>query len=118
MSIGFCFVVSKDADDDMCPVLTIYDDSLETIWDIPVQAKGAISFVVEWCVGVFELSVYSNTDITLNSDQEPAIWALKVAVAAERFGKTALIASPVRESRAIGAVENAARRWQGKGQSE
>ena len=57
---------------------------------------------------------YSNTDITIKSDQEPAILALKSAIAANRTGKTALIDTLLRESKSNGAVEGAVRIWQGQ----
>lgn len=97
-----------------CPILILYDDNLDAIWALPVQAKEAIQFVVKWRVEILDVAGYSNTDVTIKSDQEPAILALNAAIAANRTGKTALINPPVRESRANGAVEGAIRIWQGQ----
>ena len=48
---------------------------------------------------------YLGSPITLKSDQEPVITALKAAVAAKRIGVTTPIESPVLESQANGAAE-------------
>ena len=45
--------------------------------------------------------------VTLKSDGEVSIVALKNAISASRIGKTGLIESPVRESKANGAAEAA-----------
>ena len=52
--------------------------------------------------------------ISIKSDQEPAIMALKTAIAARRVGVTTPIESPARESQCNGAVEQAVRRWRGQ----
>ena len=52
--------------------------------------------------------------MTLKRYQEPAIKALKAAVAARRVAQTTLVESPVRESQSNGAVERAIRSWQGQ----
>ena len=114
ISIDYCFFNPEDVEQDTTPILILYDDNLETIWAIPVETKGAVQFVVNWCVEILDVAGYSNTDITIKSDQEPAILALKSAIAANRTGVTAMIDSPVRESKANGAVEGAVRIWQGQ----
>ena len=52
--------------------------------------------------------------MVLNSDQEPAMLSLKRAVAVTRRAETCPIESPVRESKATGAMERAIRTWQGQ----
>ena len=95
-------------------MLVLYDDNLDALWAFPVEQKGSVQFVVSWCVGVLEISGYSNLDITLKSDQGPAMSSLKSAIEANRAGQTAIIDSPLRESRANGGLGNAVRRWQGQ----
>ena len=109
MSIDYCFMTPEETKQDMCPIRIMYDDTLEAIWGLPVQAKGAVPFVVKWRVGVLDVAAYANTDITMKSDQEPAALALTSAIAANRAGRTAMIDSPVRASRANSAVEGAVR---------
>ena len=73
-----------------------------------------MEWVVKWIVVKMDDVGYRGEAITLKSDQEPAIMALKAAVAAKRVGATTPIDSPVRESQCNGAVEQAVRRWQGQ----
>ena len=96
ISIDYCFMSPEEAEQDTTPILIMYDDNLEAIWAILVQAKGAVPFVVSWCVETLDVAGYSNTEITIKSDQEPAILSLKAAIAANRAGTTAIIDSPVR----------------------
>jgi len=57
---------------------------------------------------------YGGTKAILKSDQEPAMLSLKKAVAVARQAETCQIESPVRESKANGAIERAIRTWQGQ----
>ena len=57
---------------------------------------------------------YRREAITIKSDQEPAMLALRTAVAAKRIGTTTPIDSLVRELQCNGAAEQAVRRWQGQ----
>ena len=54
---------------------------------------------------------YAGTKITIRSDQEPSIKAVKRAVAIKRAAVTAMIESPVRESKSNGRIERAVRTW-------
>ena len=98
ISIDYCFMSPEEVEKDTCPILILYDDNLDAIGALPVQAKGANQSVVKWCIEILDVAGYSNSDITIKSGQEPAILALKAAIAANRSGKTAVIDSPVRES--------------------
>ncbi len=69
--------------------------------------------VVQWCLEVLEYSGYGGCRVTLRSDGEPAILAVKSAIARLREGRTALIEAPVRESKSNGATERAIRTWRG-----
>ena len=97
----------------MWPIFILYDDNLEAVWAIPAERKGAVQFVVSWRVSVLEISDYSNSDITLKSDQEPAMLNLMSTIAAYGAGNTATIDLPVRESPANGGVNIAVCGWQG-----
>ena len=46
ISISYCFMSPEEIEKDTCPILILYDDNLDAIWALPVQAKGAIQFVV------------------------------------------------------------------------
>ena len=110
MSIDYCCVgfASKD---DKEPVLVMFDHSTEAI--CCVDHTGVLPCVVKWCVAKLEAAGYTGKEITLKSDREPALMSLKRAVMATRTGITTPIESPVRQSKANGAMERAIRSWQG-----
>ena len=58
-----------------------------------------------------QVAGYGGTKITIRSDQEVSIKALKMTIATMREAETALIESPVRESKSNGNVEKAVRNW-------
>jgi hypothetical protein len=53
----------------------------------------------------------SGSEVTLKSDQEPAILDLKREVGIKRQRETVMIESPVRDSKSNGAVERAVKTW-------
>ena len=113
ISLDYCFS-GDEAKEGTPPVLVVWDDGHRAMWALPVETKGAVPWVVAWIVGKLEEAGYSGVKLTLKSDQEPAIVALKKAVALRRKAITALIESPVRESQSNGAIERAIRSWEGQ----
>lgn len=113
VSMDYCFMNSEEKDEDTPGVLVIWDDNYECLWALPVDHKGPVDWVVKWIVDKLDAIGYRGSPLTLKSDQEPAITALKTAVAAKRVGVTTPIESPVRESQANRAAERAVRtiRW-------
>ena len=91
--------------EDVCAVLVMYDNWLEAFRALPVRNKGLVKYVVDWSMDTLDEAGYRGERITLKSENEPAIVSLKKAVAAARKGDTPLIETPVRESKANGAVE-------------
>ncbi len=115
ISIDYCFMTGEmDDDPDLPGVLMMWDDNHECLWALPVENKGAIDWVVKYVVDKLDDIGYRGVAISIKSDQEPAIMALKTAIAAKRVGATTPIESPVRESQCNGAVEQAVRRWRGQ----
>ena len=112
--MDYCFLGSAEKSDFCCPILVVYDNVLEAIWALPVQAKGQSKQTVDWIVNKLDEAGYRAQQVTLKSDGEPAITALRKAVAAARIGVTPLIDSPVRESKANGAVEAAIKVFSGQ----
>ena len=98
----------------MCPVLGGYDNDSHGIWALAVDAKGATKSSVPWVSGKIDESDCSGTPITLRSDQEEAIMALKRHVAIYRKAEAVMLESPVRDSKANGAAERAVRSWAGQ----
>ena len=112
ISIDYAFRTAEEAEEDLAPVLVVYDNNYESIWAMEVDAKGVEAGVgIEWLVEKLDMSGYHGTKITLKSDNEPSILAFKNAVAVRRSGETAMLESPVRESKANGQVERAIRTW-------
>ena len=65
------------------------------------------------CVaGTLDPSGCEGQTLTMKSDQEPSILALKKAVAAKRVGETVPIESRVRDSKSNGRMESAVNMWQ------
>ena len=70
--------------------------------------------VVKWCVDKLEDSGYGGNGITLKSDQEESICALRRAIAVMRKGDTTPIHEPVRCSKSNGRMENAVKIYCGQ----
>ena len=66
---------------------------------------------VEWLVSKLDASGYHGVGISLKSDNEPSILALKSSVAVKRVGETSLLESTVRESKYNAHVKRAVRTW-------
>ena len=64
ISIDYCFMSQQDEES---------DNVLKAIWALPAQNKGAVPYVIEWLVGVLDTAGYRGENISLKSDQEPAI---------------------------------------------
>ena len=112
VSVDYAFWVAEEVEDDMCPILVAYENTTKAIWAIAVDEKGADHVAVNWLADKFEHYGYSGTRITIKSDQERSIVTCKKGVALKRGGApTALIESPIRESKSNGEVESAVRRW-------
>ena len=95
------------------PILVVYDELREGFWALDADKKGANSEVIKWCCDTLEDSGYLGADVTVKSDQEPAIAAVRKGIAVNRVGNTVPLNSPVRCSKSNGRVENAVKRFQG-----
>ena len=98
ISLDYCFMTSEEAEQDMRAILVMFDHSKQGLWALPVIRKGPQEEVVKWIANKLEESGYAGVQVTLKSDQEPAMISLKQAVAVKRKAETPLIESPVRES--------------------
>ena len=84
--------------------------STGSIWAIEVDNKGADSGTAsDWIVDKSQSAGYGGVKVTLKSDNEASILALKMAIAVKREAETAMIESPVRESKSNGNVERSVR---------
>jgi len=111
--MDYCFLTDEEEDNNVSPILVLYDHRLQAIWSLPVDRKGSEAWVVKWITNKLDEAGYAGQDITLKSDGEPALMDLKKSVIAVRCGITVPIESPVRQSKSNGAMERAIRTWQG-----
>ena len=88
-------------------MLITYDESKHAFWAMHVPRKGPAPGVAKWCCDRLEDSGYGGNGITIKTDQEESIVALRRAVSVLRLGETVPINSPVRCSKANGRMENA-----------
>ena len=86
----------------MQPCLVVYDDDKNAFWAIGIKSKAVTQSIVKYFKDLLDQSGYEGEKITMKSDQEPSILALKRAVAAARSGQTVPIESPVRSSKSNG----------------
>ena len=125
-NMDYCFVGDK-LDDDMlddenngdkkkskAAILVTYDDFKRAFWALQTDKKGTTDGVVKWCTDRLEDSGYVGSPVTVKSDQEESIVALRRAIAVARHGDTIPINSPVRCSKANGKMERAIRTYQGQ----
>ena len=77
-----------------------------------MESKGPTDQAVTWIDKKLEEAGYSGVGLTFKSDQDPAILALKKAVAFRRQAVTTPMESPVRELQSDGTIERAIRSWQ------
>ena len=113
ISLDYGFKASNDeAESDLSPVLVAYDHGQYALWTLEVEEKGVESGIgVAWLVEKLNFAGYSGCKVTLKSDNEPSILAVKTAVAVKRGVETGLVESPVRESKSNGKIERAIRTW-------
>ena len=115
VSLDYCFFgeegEEKTEDRDMPKILVMHDDSADAIWAMQVERKGATDEVVTWIVNKLEETGHGGDHITLKSDQEESIMAVKRAVAARRPAQTPLVESQVRVSKSNPLVERAIGKW-------
>ena len=113
ISVDYAFRLKEEQEDDLIPVLVAYDNCKRSVWALGVEEKGIAStaVAVEWLVSKLDMSGYHGVGISLKSDNEPSILALKNAIAVRRGCETSLLESPVRESKSNAHVERAIRNW-------
>ena len=122
--MDYCFLGDKaedsmldDIDGDQTgklAILVTYDELKHAFWALQVERKGPAESVVKWCYDKLEDSGYGGTPVTIKSDQEESIVALRRSIAAKRIGETIPINSPVRCSKSNGRMERAIRTYQGQ----
>ena len=110
----YAFLGPMGKEEDMQPCLNIYDEDKNAFWAIAVKSKAVTQPLVRYYKEVLDQSGYEGERVTLKSDQEVKIVAVKRAVAVARSGKTVPIETPVRSSKSNGRMEGAVGIWQGQ----
>ena len=113
-SLDYAFMTAEEVGEDMCPVLVGFDHNSKGIWALAVDQKGATRSSTKWVTGKIDEAGCAGIRVSIRSDQEESIMALKKAVAVYRQSETVLLESPVRDSQANGAAERAVRSWAGQ----
>ena len=121
LSLDYCFTASTggendvvdacEAESDVIKVLVLYDHHMKAVHATQVKQKGPLEEVTEWVLQRLDFAGYAGCEITLKSDQEVGLLALRSAVAARRSARTCQIDSQVRVSKTNTHVEGAIRRW-------
>ena len=112
ISMDSLFMVPEEIDETMDAVLLVYDANRKNMWTMAVDGKGATPASVKWVSDKLEEVGYAGVEVTLKSDQEPAMLSLKQVIAIRRKAETPMIESPVRGSKSNGKIERAIRSWQ------
>ena len=115
ISMDYCFLTSDDGGDESDPkVLVVHDDKTQAMWALAVRAKGSAPEVAAWVVHKIEEAGYRGMPISLKTDQEESIMALKRSIAVRRESRAAMIESKIRVSKSNPDVERAIRKWRGQ----
>ena len=112
ISLDYAFKAGDEVEADLQPQLVAYDHGKKALWVLEVEEKGVEAGVgVAWLAEKLEFAGYAGVKVTLRSDRERSILALKRALAIKREAETAMVESPVRESKSNGRIERAIRTW-------
>lgn len=116
VSFDYCFQGASDEGEeadgrDDQTVWIMHDDSIDGMWALQVESKGVRAEVADWIMLKLEEAGHAGAELTLKSDQEESIIALKRAVASRRNSRTTLIEPQVRVSKTNAKVERAIARW-------
>ena len=93
------------------PILGTYDNGTDTIKVYNTKRKGVVAWLPRAIASDMEALGYGGCRVSIKSDQEKAVMAVKRAVAEERSVPTAMLESPVRESQCNGKMEKAVQNW-------
>ena len=77
VSLDYCFITAEEQEKNVCPVLIMWDANMKSLGILPVVRKGAEEIVTKWACDRLDESGYRGTKITIKSDQEEAVLALK-----------------------------------------
>ena len=76
--------IENEDDESGPPTLVAYDNNCKAIWAMARESKEVTDDVAEWMHQNLKVAGYSGCRITLKSDGEPSMKALKTAIALKR----------------------------------
>ena len=112
--MDYAFMSSDDEHEEHPKVLVVHDDSNDGLWALWVEKNGASAEVVAWIFDKIEEAEHSGQQISLKTDQEESIMALKRAEIVRRKVPIVPIESKVRVSESNPRIERAIRTWRGQ----
>ena len=77
-------------------ILVIHDSEFDAVFALQVAKKGIDDFACQWVINKLEELGHTGSEITLKSDQEASIMALKRQIAMRRQVRTPMVESQVR----------------------
>ena len=114
VSMDYLFMGDKKTAAEHNPILGTYDNGTDTIKVYVTKKKGAVVWLPRAINSDLESLGYGGCRVSIKTDQEKSVMAVKRAVADERSAPTAMLESPVRESQCNGKMEKAVQKWQGQ----
>ena len=112
ISLDYCFLGDGDVRAARNPILVVFDNKSTMIGAWQTYEKGQADWVVREVAAFIRMIGYGQVRVTLRSDGEASIVALKRAIAAKRDGPTTLIETPARESKCNATMEVRVKSWQ------
>ena len=114
ISMDHCFATPQERDADVPPTLIVCDDDKQAIWAYSCPNKTVSDGLLAWLMQNLSDAGYSGLTVTLKSDGDEGMIAIKKECAMRRKSETPIINSPVRESKSNGAVERKVAKWKGQ----
>ena len=97
MSVDSVFEIAEEADDKTASILVAYEHKTKSLWVLEVDHKGVdAGTAADWLAETLQVGGNGKVKVTMKSDNEASVIALKMAIAVRRKAETALIESPVR----------------------
>ena len=114
ISMDHCFAIPAEREADVPPTLIVCDDDKQAVWAYSCPNKTVSDGLMAWLMQNISDAGYAGIAVTLKSDGDEGMVAIKKACAIRRKVETPIIDSPVRESKSNGAVERKVAKWKGQ----
>ena len=114
ISMDYCFMGDGETEAKENPILTTYDNNTGSLHTYVVKKKGVVMWLPKAIGSDLEHMGYKGCRVSVKSDQENSVMAVKRSVAEWRSAPTSMIEAPVRESKCNGKMERAVQNFQGQ----